>query len=87
MLRLFLPTIVSFIFFIRYASGQNMIGNSINFSGTKLRALKTDIRKLSVASSNQPVDQWFTQNLDHFDPFNNNTWQQVIRKMMKNEFH
>lgn len=36
-----------------------------------LRASQRDVSKVSV-----PVDQWFTQRLDHFDPQNSNTFSQ-----------
>lgn len=32
-----------------------------------------------------PEDMWFQQNLDHFDPTNMQTWQQVI-KFLKQVF-
>ena len=30
-----------------------------------------------------PIDRWFTQKLDHFDAFNNKTWQQVNKDLKK----
>lgn len=83
MLRVFLQIAPFFILILNVTGyDQNMVfpdGGRLHVLGMiDPPTARPSISNNLQLSASRPVDRWFTQKLDNFDPFNTKSWKQVI---------